>query len=58
MPPVEVVHQDLPPDQATAAIIRAFINNALGPDGTLISVTFCEGPDHGLQRMIVCYTLD
>ncbi len=56
MPKVQVVHQDLPPSEATAAKIKKFINNALGDDGTLISVTVCAGPNVDLQRMIVIYT--
>jgi hypothetical protein len=57
MPEVEVVHQDLPPEEATAATIQTFINNTLGNDGKLISATVCEGPNAGLQRLIVIFTL-
>jgi hypothetical protein len=58
MAEVEVVHQDLPPAEATAATIQRFINNALGDEGNLISVTVCEGPNAGLQRLVVIYTLE
>ncbi len=57
MPGVKVVHQDLPREDATAAEIQTFINNTLGNNGKLISVTFCEGPNDGLQRIIIIFTL-
>ncbi|MHC4159068.1 MAG: hypothetical protein ACYSSO_08315 [Planctomycetota bacterium] len=58
MPEVEVVHLDLPPTEATEATIKKFINNTLGNEGKLISTTVCEGPNAGLQRLIVVYTLE
>ena len=57
MPEVEVVHQDLEPAKATAAEIQTFINNTLGDGGKLISVTVCEGPNAGLQRIIIIFTV-
>ena len=58
MSKVKVVHLDLPPTDATEATIKQFIKNTLGDKGELKSVTVCEGPNAGLQRLIVIYTLD
>lgn len=58
MSKVNVVCQDLPSKDATAATIQTYINNTLGDEGKLISVTVCQGPNAGLQRLIIIFTLE